>query len=369
MLTICSPQLGLAQETSSGGEVYDREILTHLAKLGCRIEILLPRGREYPKNIKNIHVEFVPIRSIFPPYIYNFFVLPYLFKTYKNKSFQILRVHSPYFVGVAATIFKFFHPRVKLIASYLHLENNNLIFKIINRLTIKSFDLIVTISNATREELIRRYRIPNSKILVSYPGVNEIFKPIEKDKKFIKKLKLEGKFILLFLAGLKFRKNPQFLLDVLKKIDDKNIVLLIAGSGQAYTFLKIKAKILGLSDEVRFVGFIPEVDKVKFYNLADIILLPSKKEGFGMTVTEAAACGIPSIVSNTASLPEVVKNGKTGFVLPLKAILWAEKIQLLKDNEKFRKNLGAKARKFVIKNFSWTQASKLQLEAFQKLEL
>lgn len=365
MLTICSPQLGIARQTHSGGEVYDREILTQMAALGVKIEILLPKGRDYPKN-KNFNISFAIIKSMFPPYIFNFFVLPYLFKVYKKTKFQILRIHSPYFVGPAAVIFKFFQPSVKLVASYLHLENNNFIFELINRFIIHKFDLIITISQSTKEELIKRYGISGQKIFVTYPGVNSSFRPQPKDNNLLKKLKLEGKFILLFLAGLKFRKNPQFLLDVLKEIGNKNIILLIAGSGQAELFLKLKAKILGLTNQVRFLGFIPESEKLKIYNLADLFLLPSKKEGFGMIVAEAAACKIGAIVSDRSSLPEVVKNHQTGFVLPLNHKLWAEKINLLAVNPKLKTLMGGKARQFVLRNFSWEAAAKKQLEVMKQ---
>ena len=367
MLTICSPQLGISPETSSGGEVYDREILVHLVKLGAKILILLPKGRNYPKITKNFEITFASIKLIFPPYIFNFLVLPYLFKIYKKAMFQILRVHSPYFVGPAAVIFKFFHPEVKLVAQYYHLENNNLIFDLINRVIIKKFDLIITISAATKKEIIKKYRVTSAKILVTYPGLDNKFKPEEKDKKLLQKLNLKNKSVLLFLAGLKFRKNPQFLLDVLKKIKDQNIILLIAGSGQAEFFLKFKAKILGLSKQIRFLGFVPEIDKVKFYNLADLFLLPSKKEGFGMIVSEAAACAVPAIVANTSSLPEVVINGETGFVLPLKPELWTEKISLLIKDKKLREKLGQNARNFALKDFSWEETAKKQLAAFERL--
>lgn len=366
-IVICSPQLGISNQTSSGGEVYDREILTQLAALGANIEILLPKGRNHPK-IKNFNIDFAPIKTMFPPYVFNLFVLAYLFKIYKGTKFQILRVHSPYFVGVGAVLFKFFHPEIKLVGSYLHLENNNLIFDLINRLIIKKFDLIVTISTATKAEIIQKYGVLENKILVTYPGVSKVFLlPNKKAINLVSKLNLSQKFVLLYLGGLKFRKNPQFLLDVLKHVTNPNVILLIVGSGQALKLLKIKTKMFGLLKKVKFLGFISERDKAKIYNLADVFLLPSKKEGFGMIVTEAAACGVPSIVAATSSLPEVVKDGKTGFVLPLEPKFWAEKINLLAKNEKLRSNMGKSAREYVLKNFSWEQAAKKQLAAFQKL--
>lgn len=366
-IIICSPQLGLSNESNSGGEVYDREILLNFAKIGSKIEILLPKHRPFPQKINNFNVEFTAIKTIFPPYIFNFFVLPYLFKIFKRNKFQILRIHSPYFVGPAAVIFKLFHPEVKLVASYLHIEANNLIFEIINRLIIKKFDLIVTISNFTKDEIIKKYKINSKKILVTYPGVSEKFIPRKKNVNLIKKYKLKNKFVILYLGGLKFRKNPMFILDVLKKIKAQNVIFLIAGIGQAKSLLKFKAKTLKLEPKIRFLGFIPEENKLKIFNLADVFVLPSKKEGFGMIVTEAAACGVPAIVSDRSSLGEIVKDNETGYVLKLDSRNWAKKIDLLIGDHKLRNKLGQNAQKFVRRNFSWEKSAKIQLEEFQNL--
>ena len=121
-LKICSPQLGLNPNSDLGGEVHDHFVLQSLAKNGHKIFIYLPKDRPYQRH-HNIIVARAPIKHI-PAILFNFLVIPYLFRTYKKEKFDILRVHNPYFVGLGALIFKIFHPQVP-IATIHHLAENN----------------------------------------------------------------------------------------------------------------------------------------------------------------------------------------------------------------------------------------------------
>lgn len=366
-IVICSPQLGISPDTNSGGEVYDREVLKHLAKEGVVAEILLPKKRRYEKNITNWQVTHIPIKTIFPPYIFNFIVLPYLFKLFKKTKFNLVRVHNPYFVGLAAVFFKFI-TRVPTVASYLHLENRNLIFTLIDKLIIQQFDHIITISKFTKNEIHQKYKVPLSKISVTYPGVGSQFMPKPKNPVLLKKFSLENKKVLLYLGGLKFRKNVSFLLDLLKEIKDNSVCLLIAGEGNASPFLKLKTRLLGLDKRVKFAGYIQEREKVDYFNLADVFLMPSRKEGFGMIAAEAQVCGKPVLVSDTSSLPETLKTGKTGFVCRAgNKKDWLKKIHLLTSNDKLRRSMAKNAYRFAKSNFSWEKNAKDQKAVFIKL--
>ncbi len=366
-ITVCSPQLGISPESNSGGEVYDREVLCHLAEKGMKIETFLPKNRPYPK-IKNLKVCFAPIRPMFPPYIFNFFVFPYLINAFKKDNFKILRVHSPYFVGPAALLFKKFYPQIPLVASYLHLEEKSFFQPLLDRLLINKFDHIITISRFTKKEIINRYRVGNSKITVAYPGVSREFKRKKKNKQLLKRFNLVDKKVLLFLGGLKERKNPLFLLDVLKKLGKKDVVLLVAGEGSLKKKMVFETKRRGLKRRVVFTGFVKEKEKVDFYNLADVVLLPSNKEGFGMIAAEAQACGRQVIASNNSSLPEVVCDGKGGFLAETNDIdNWLGKIERLLDNDKLKEKMGRQAERYVRKKFSWEKNARIHLQVFREL--
>jgi len=365
MISICSPQLGLSPESNSGGEVYDREIISKLCQKNIIIHTLLPKGRSYPK-LENLKVNHALIRPMTPPYIFNLFVFPYLLKTYFLHKFNIIRVHNPYFVGPAALLFKYMFPKVPLVLSHLHLEDG--FNSLIDRLTLKKYDHIITISQSTKQEIIEKYNYPKSKISTTYPGVAKKFQPGSKSKELIDKYQLKNKTVLMFLGGLKPRKNLQFLLKILAKINHKKAVLIFAGTGPLLNQLKITTKRLGLADQVRFTGFIPEAEKVSHYQLADILLLPSIKEGFGMTITEAGACGIPAVGADHYSIKEIIKDKKTGLLAkPNDLDDWIKKLIQLIKSKKLRIQMGKSAQKHIRKKFTWEKNINTHIKVFNQL--
>lgn len=340
-MIVCSPQLGLAPQSNSGGEVYDREVINRLCQKGVKILTLLPKDRPYQKH-PNLTVEYAPIRTMVPPHVFSAFVLPYLIKTYKRERFDLLRVHNPYFIGPAAAVFKKLFPHVPVVASFLHLEN---------RWMFGKFDHIITISKSTKKEIIETMHYPSEKISVAYPGVDQRFTPHHK--------KGAG-FTIMFIGGLKARKNPEFLLKVLAKINQPNVELVFAGDGP------LKNKLTG--HQVRVTGFINENDKPALYHQADVVVLPSVKEGFGMTLIEAGACGLPVVGNNCWSIPEIINDGVTGLLAnPGDVNDWAQKlIQLIKDKD-LRLKMGEAARKYVRQNFTWEKNIQQHLKVYENL--
>src|SRR4030042_5675118 len=132
-LKICCPQLGLNPNSDLGGEVHDHFVLHSLAKRGHKIFVYLPKDRPYEKH-PNLIITRAPIKHI-PALLFNFLVIPYLFKTYKKEKFDILRVHNPYFVGLGALFFKFFHPNVPIVTTH-HLVEVSFLFDTINKITV-----------------------------------------------------------------------------------------------------------------------------------------------------------------------------------------------------------------------------------------
>lgn len=347
-MLICSPQLGLAPQSNSGGEVYDREVINRLCQQGIKVLVFLPKNRPYLKY-QNLSVQFAPIKSIYPPHIFNFFTLNYLIKTYRQKRFDLLRVHNPYFIGPAAAIFKKFYPQVPLVASYLHLESG--LNHFIDQSIIKYFDHIITISKSTQNEIIETLNYPSEKISVAYPGVDERFKPGQKTSQ---------RFTIMFVGGLKARKNPEFLLNVMQKINRSDTQLIFAGDGPLRYRLKGK--------NISVTGFIPEADKLALYHQADVVVLPSLKEGFGMTLAEAGASGLPVIGNNHSSIKEIIQDGKTGFLAKTNDVAdWVDKLLQLIKSPDLRRKMGRAGQKFVRTNFTWENNLKIHLRVYENL--
>lgn len=339
-LTICSPQLGLSPESNSGGEVYDREVIQRLCQQGVKVFSLLPKNRPYRKH-KNLTVAYAPIQSMFPPHIFSAFALPYLIKTYQKEKFDILRIHNPYFIGPAALVFKKLYPQVAVIASFLHLENRWLIGK---------FDHIITISESTKKEIIDSLNYPSEKITVAYPGVDNRFQP---------GIKPAG-FTIMFVGGLKPRKNPEFLLKVLAKLNRPDVQLIFCGDGP------LKNKLVGTN--VKVTGYVPEAKKPALYHQASVVVLPSIKEGFGMTLTEAGASGIPVIGNNHSSIRKIIQDNQTGFLARTNDVDdWVNKLLQLIKSPQLCQKMGEQGQKFVRKKFTWENNLKIHLQVYESL--
>ena len=347
-LTICSPQLGLSPESNSGGEVYDREVITRLCDQGVKVFALLPKDRPYRKH-KNLSVEFTPIKSMVPPHVFSAFVLPYLIKTYRQNKFDILRVHNPYFVGPATVIFKKLYPQVAVVATYHHLEEG--INHLIDKIVIRNFDHIISVSHFTKTEIINRLNYPKEKISVVYDGVDNRFQP---------KVTKHLKFTIMFVGGLKARKNPEFLLKVMAKLNRSDVQLVFVGDGP------LKRKLAG--PNVQVTGYVPESQKPALYHQASVVVLPSIKEGFGMTLTEAGASGIPVIANNHSSIKEIIQDGKTGFLAKTNDVAdWVDKLLQLIKSPALCQKIGEAGQKFVRSTFTWEKNINIHLKIYESL--
>jgi glycosyltransferase involved in cell wall biosynthesis len=355
-LIICSPQLGILPESNLGGEVYDREILKAYCYLGHQVIVILPKNKPHFKH-KNLIVYHLPFPFVWPPYLFNLFIIPYLFYIYSKHKFNILRIHSPYFVGLGALFFNLFNKKSSLIAVYHHLEEENYFFRLINRLFVKRWDKIITVSKFTKKQLIKNYKLKSNIIKVVYNGISLNHST---DKLgLINKLGLKNEKVLMYLGNINPRKNIEFLIKLMKSFKNKNIKLLI--SGKKNNQLRVKQK------NIILTGFLPEKQKAGYLKYAHVFLMPSYKEGFGLSVLEAARCGIPAVVSNTSSLKEIVKDGKTGYLARLNNIKdWQVKIEKLLNNDNLRKKMGQNAREFS-KQFTWEKSARKQIEIYKKV--
>jgi glycosyltransferase involved in cell wall biosynthesis len=171
-------------------------------------------------------------------------------------------------------------------------------------------DHVITISEASRADLIQRYKLSPDKVSIAYPGVEGRFNPRpdpEREAALQARLELPDNPIVLTVGTLQPRKNHGVLVEAFATLAAaSDAVLVIAGEeGWAYGEVKRQAADLGLEGQVRFVGFVPDDDLPALYRLADVFVYPSLYEGFGLPVLEAMASGLPVVTSNRSSMPEI----------------------------------------------------------------
>lgn len=344
----CSPQLGLSPSSILGGETYDYQVLKSLAKLGVKIDILLPKNRPYDTTVTNWHVSFLSFTHI-PAYLFNLLELPYLFTTYRRRPFQILRLHAPYFTGIGAWFFRLFHPQVKLVATY-HQARRGWPFDLINRLFIHHWDAIITDSLAAKQDLIRRFNLLPHKITVIPGGAPSDLQPIKRPHRKIT--------TLLFMGLLIPRKNPLFLIKVIQKLTVP-VRLIFCGDGPLKSQLEAHA-----------IVHPPVFGKAKqqLYNQVDIFVHPALHEGLPLVVLEAMACGLPVVISAGFSAAEMIDHGKTGYLAKTNDVKdWVDKLTLLINNAALRHRFGRAARAKQLRQFSWAKAAQAHLRLFKSL--
>jgi glycosyltransferase involved in cell wall biosynthesis len=200
-------------------------------------------------------------------------------------------------------------------------------------------DRIITTTLYVRDELVRlHYANRSQRIAIAPLGVSKNFKPRDQfDREFLQrtaeKYRLPARY-LLFVGRLNRRKNIRGLIQALHFVKDKNIFLVIAGrrSWKKPAISRLLSK-TEISRRIIFTGSVDAGDELAaIYAMSTIFCFPSFAEGFGLPPLEAMASGIPVIVSNTTSMPEVCGNAAL-FVAPHDIKDIAEKINQLLDND------------------------------------
>ncbi len=177
---------------------------------------------------------------------------------------------------------------------------------------LRRADMLISVSEHTRQTLATALDIPADRIRVIHEGVShEIFHPLHVDDGFLQHYGLDPSLrYLLYVGSENPRKNLPRLLQAFRhvhtELPDTRLLKIgpvqhAAQAGQ----LSRQVHSLGLQGSVQFVEHVCDADLARFYNLAALFVFPSLAEGFGLPVLEAMACGTPVVTSHAASLPEV----------------------------------------------------------------
>src|SRR3989344_1074409 len=364
-MKICSPQLGMSPTSKLGGEIYDYQTLKGFTKKGNKVFVYLPRNRNYDRNLNNLYVSYSFLKHIVPPWIFSFLCLPYLFKIYKKEKFDILRIYSPRFLGIAGLIFHVFHPKVPIIASYVTSDRSTLFFPVEKKL-FQICSKIIVQSQFMKNKLMSIYQVPDKKIAVTYGGRLQAIERPQKKPKFANLIKKNDR-ILLFMGVLIPRKNPMFALEVFLEVRKsfQNLKLILIGDGNETRRIKEKIKLLNLSDEVILIKSAFGREKSYLLSRMDIFLLPSLSEGFGLAVTEAMSFGKPVVVSDIEPFKEIIQDSIDGYTVPLQKSKWVSTIKKLLNDKALSAKIGENAKKKVRKRFNWETTYTLNQKAIE----
>ena len=171
---------------------------------------------------------------------------------------------------------------------------------------------ILTVSEASKRDILRFFKVPDAKIEVIYNAIDDRFDtaPDEEQVRMVReRFQLDGEF-LLYAGNIKPHKNVDRLIEAFHQLHSESrfahLTLLIIGDEiSKYPTLRRAVHRLKLRTHVRFLGFVPYETLHVLYRLASVFVFPSLYEGFGLPPLEAMASGTPVVTSNVSSLPEV----------------------------------------------------------------
>ncbi|MDM8528412.1 glycosyltransferase family 4 protein [Anaerolineales bacterium HSG24] len=145
--------------------------------------------------------------------------------------------------------------------------------------------------------------------------------------------------------------------------------LLIAGKGPNIDQLKQLTHDLGIADHVTFLGFVSDADRDQFFKIADLTVVPSLYEPFGIVALEAMALGCPVVVSDTGGLSEVVEHQVSGLTVPPDNVsaLSAAMMEILTDPSKTEQYIN-EAKERVKTVFNWQQIARQTIQVYQKVQ-
>ena len=284
----------------------------------------------------------------------------FVLKILKKQYFDALQTNNPFFTELINA------PESKLIfhahnapgggfeIDSLEEERKSRAFRM-----LEECDKILCVSNYVRKALLP-YVNDKSKLHVILNGVDT--------KKFVP---LQKENIVLCVGKIQPEKGQIYLLKAFKKINT-DWKLLIAGyfakkvpGGLNYSkeCLKFQGK------NIRFLVFVSEEELIKLYGKAKILVCPSMwQEPFGLINLEAMSSGCATIATNVGGIPEIIKDGETGFLVPPKYVdAIREKLMTIMNDDDLLNRISNKAREEAVKRFDWNIIAKEYLNFYRSL--
>ncbi len=298
---------------AGGAEVHLHEILRRMVTRGHRVVQL---SSSWPGAVPREEIDGIDVRRAGDWWNANF-ALPLLYRRERLheqcdvvvEDINKIPFYAPLFarrpvLGVVPHLFgtTVYHEAAFPLATYVYAWEQG-IAPVYRRVPL------LAISESTRDDLVAR-GLPAAQIAVSHCGLDHtLYTPGDP---------APDPRLVVFLGRLQKYKGVQFALQAMVRIratlPDARMVVI--GNGPYRAALERMAGQLGLGAAVEFRGFVPSAEKVALLRQAGVVVNPSPKEGWGLTMVEAAACGTPVVASHSPGLRDSVRDGETGFLVP-----------------------------------------------------
>ena len=239
---------------------------------------------------------------------------------------------------------------------------------------MQAADLVVTLGEAMRDEIIERGVNPRDIVIVPNGVSAEFLQPLPDASQLKRDLGIkDGEYVVGLVSSLVAHEGIGRLLDAVKILNDRGTPTraLIVGDGPERAALQRQAAALGL--DAIFTGRVPMARVRDYHAVLDVFVVPRTPDRVSQLVTplkpvEAMASGLPVVVSAVRALGELVKDKVTGLLFPpLDAAALADALQLLLDSPELRRKLGDNAREAVARDRTWEHNAARYREAYARL--
>jgi len=355
---------------------YIRNVIVNLAQLDRESNYFLI-GREHDRG----ELSAFPANFFFivdptqESRYWNDIVLPY---SLKKKGIELLHTphyRSPRFLSCKSiiTIHDCVHILFPNYASSKAAYNRA---KLATKRAIRKSSRILTVSEATRRDLIRLFGVPEEKISVVYNAIDEravLADNQDEQKRVLERYQIQDPF-LLYAGNIKPHKNIARTIEAFSVLKTelkenpswKNLKLVIIGDELSkHQILRRTVIRSGVQHDVRFFGFVPYETLKVFYKSAQIFVFPSLYEGFGLAPLEAMANGTPVLTSNVSSLPEVLGEAAL-LVNPENVFEISKGLKHLLFDANLRSELVAKGLE-QSRKYSWKKSAELVLRTYREV--
>lgn len=351
---------------------YTLNLVEHILKTDKGNEYYLIHRRKEKHSIYSMANEIIIPAGKKLSFIRNFLGLPLKLKEYNFDLVHHLSSIGPF-------VFKSLMPGKKNVQSVLDIIPSlypevfewqvRTTFRFLLPRIVKNADHILTISETSKQDIMRRFGVAEDKVSVTYPACSaDIFRP-KKDFKLLEKYGLQDGY-LLFAGALEAKKNILTLLRAFSKLKEKghkHKLALVGKQGYGYNKILSEIKKLGIQNDIVETGYVPIGELPALYSTAKTLVLPSIYEGFGIPVVEANLCGCPVIISGGGSLPEVA--GPSALIVknPFDIQGFADAMEAVITNASLRQRMRKKGFENA-KRFSWEKAAKQTINVYKLLE-
>lgn len=280
-----------------------------------------------------------------------------------QRQLDLLQVY-----GGPGGVFLLQNPRVPVVyvANHTYAQQSRYlgkwIYGILARLERRSYRFarrIIAISTTTRESLVDDYGIDPDRVTVIPVGIDaSVFRPTGAEK-------TAGS--VLYVGRLCERKNIPCLFEAIGivKRSVPGVRLSLVGDGILRKKLEELAREKGLSDTITFLGKVSEGELVDLYSKAQVFVLPSLFEGFGIVCLEAMACGTPVVATRVPGIVDIVDDGRTGVLVSGDSREMAGAIQRLLMEPETRSTIAVNGREEVLERFDWAKVTERIVEVYR----